>query len=79
MTQNIIDFIESGEYYILSKFSRLEIENALASLGLDDLYIANLGENRDNVLKIIETLVLSYITIKGQNNLLKMTIDNLKK
>lgn len=74
----IKDIINVGKANILSNFTKLEIENIMKDLMIDDVYKVAIQNNKDDLVNLIEILSVSLVALKGQNTLLQERVIELE-
>lgn len=73
------DIVKIGKENVLSNFTKLEIENILKDLLIEDVYSMDILKDKDTILELIEVLSVSLVALKGQNTLLQEKLVDLMK
>lgn len=73
------DIVKIGKENVLSNFTKLEIENILKDLLIEDVYSMDILKDKETILELIEVLSVSLVALKGQNTLLQEKLVDLMK
>lgn len=74
----IKDVLKSGDK-LLDKFTDTEIKELLKELEIEDLYTIDIFKNKDQLIKLVEVLTVTIVSLSGQNALLTKKIMSLEK
>lgn len=74
----IKDVLKSGDK-LLDKFTDTEIKELLKELEIEDLYTIDIFKNKDQLIKLVEVLTVTIVSLSGQNALLTKKIISLEK
>lgn len=74
----IKDVLKSGDK-LLDKFTDTEIKELLKELEIEDIYTIDIFKNKDQLIKLVEVLTVTIVSLSGQNALLTKKIMSLEK